>query len=57
MKALAEFITEAFAYSKPVIALRSGATPELIKDKHNGFLYVTETDLVSVLKKYSSAFH
>ncbi|WP_020526643.1 glycosyltransferase family 4 protein [Flexithrix dorotheae] len=43
---------EAMSYGKPVIGFRGGATPELIEDGINGFLFESETELYAMMKKF-----
>ncbi|MBX2840538.1 MAG: glycosyltransferase family 4 protein [Flammeovirgaceae bacterium] len=43
---------EAMTYGKPVIGYKGGATPELIEDGTNGFLFLSETELYAMMRKF-----
>ncbi len=52
-EAMGRVTVEAMAYAKPVIGLKSGATPELIQHGHDGFLFENDiNDLAKYMKHF-----
>ena len=52
-EAMGRVTVEAMAYARPVIGLKSGATPELIQHGHDGFLFEDDAkDLAKYMKQF-----
>ncbi|MEZ4921038.1 MAG: glycosyltransferase family 4 protein [Saprospiraceae bacterium] len=53
-EAMGRVTAEAMSYGKPVIGKRAGATPELIREGDNGFLYTSIAELAAHIHQLES---